>query len=135
MPVTFLATQLSITVQDGVLRTALAGPSTVRSADDDYLLLQLTLAPTPQDIALGMAQPHLEYGTQHWSWYGEIECFELFDDRVVATMSPAAAAHMKNDGILEAVFDFGTGRFAELKRALQSTFHGCDFFIVRGSAH
>jgi hypothetical protein len=129
MPTSFVATQFAVLEQDGVLTTTLGAPST--DEDDHYLMLQLGLSQTKQDVEFGMDKPYLEYCGQGWSWYGEIELFELFRNRVVATMSPRAASHMKNDGVIGAEFDLGEAEFCELRRSLERTFRDCAFFVVR----
>ena len=129
MPSSFVATQLAVLEQDDVLTTSLGASST--GQDDSYLMLQLGLSPTRQDVELGMDKPYLEYCGQGWSWYGEIELFELFRNRVVATMSSRAASHMRNDGVIGAEFDLDTAEFCRLQRSLERTFRGCAFFAVR----
>ena len=92
MPTSFAATQFAVLEQDGVLTTTLQALST---EDEDYdLMLQLGLLHTKQDVELGMDKPYLEYCGQGWSWYGEIELFELFRDRVVVRMSSKAASRI-----------------------------------------
>lgn len=129
MPTSFLATKFSVLEQDGVLITTLGAPST--DEDDYYLMLQLGLSQTKQDVEFGMDKPYLEFCGQGWSWYGEIELFELFRDRVVATMSSRAASHMKNDGVIGAEFDLDADKFLELHRSLERTFRDCSFFVDR----
>lgn len=128
MPTSFFATEFSVIEQDDVLIVTLGATPT--KGDAHYLMLQLGLAPTPQDTQLGQDVPHLEFSTQVWSWYGEIERFELFRHRVVATMSPKAAQRMQNDGVIGADFDLNADRFAELQRALYRIFHGRSCFIA-----
>lgn len=130
MPTSFRATAFSVLEQDGVLITTLGAHA---SDDDRYLMLQRTLAPSRQDTALGMDKPYLEYCDQLWSWYGEIDRFELFGDRVVATMSRAAAGRMGNDGILGAEFDLDPAEFAALRQALETTFRGSGSLVIRAS--
>ena len=129
MPTSFVATQFAVLEQDGVLTTTLGAPST--EEDDYYLMLQLGLSHTKQDVELGMDKPYLEYCGQGWSWYGEIELFELFRNRVVATMSSRAAARMKNDGVIGAEFDLDADEYRELQQSLERTFRDCSFFVVR----
>jgi hypothetical protein len=129
MPTSFFATQFAVLEQDGVLITTFGAPST--HDDDYYLMLQLGLSQTRQDVELGMDEPYLEYCGQGWSWYGEIELFELFRNRVVAKMSSRAAAHMGNDGIIGAEFEFDEFEFLALRQSLERTFRDCAYFIVR----
>jgi hypothetical protein len=129
MPTCFVATQFSVIEQDDVLTTTLGAPST--DDEDYYLTLQRGLSQTKQDVEFGMDKPYLEYCGQGWSWYGEIELFELFRNRVVARMSSRAASHMKNDGVIGAEFDLDAAKFLELQQSLERTFHGCSFFVVR----
>ena len=129
MPTRFFATQFAVVEEDDVLITALGAPAS--EGDGLYLTLQLGLSPTTQDVALCQDGPYLEYCTQAWSWYGEIELFELFRDHVVATMSSRAAQRMGNDGVIEVDFDLSPAQFAELKGALERTFQGRSLLVLR----
>jgi len=129
MPTSFFATQFAVVEEDDVLMTAFGAPAS--EGDGQYLTLQLCLNPTAQDVELCQDGPYLEYCTQAWSWYGEVEMFELFHDRVVATMSPRAAQCMGNDGIIEVDFDLSAAQFAELRVALERTFQGEPLLVVR----
>src|SRR5687768_12024024 len=129
MPSRFIATEFSATEHDWGLVTALRAPST--EAEDFYLMLQRKSEWTKQDVRFGMDKPYIEYCGQGWSWYGHIESFELFRNHVLVRMDQAAASHMGNDGIIEVGFQLTEPRFAQLKHAMEGTFHGCNYFQSR----
>ena len=129
MPTGFVATQFSVIEEHGVLVTSLGAPST--EDDDFYLMLQHTESRTEQDVRFGMDKPYIEYCGQGWSWYGHIERFELFPNRVVVRMNEAAAAHMQNDGVISVEFQLEEHQFARLRQALERTFHGCPYFATK----
>lgn len=129
MPTRFTATKVSVTEENGVLITALAAPST--EEDDFYLMLQHKDSHDEQDIRFGMDKPYIEFCGQGWSWYGHIERFELFRDRVMVEMDSSAALHMKNDGILEVRFDLQQPEFVEVKQAIERTFRNVSYFVAK----
>ena len=129
MPSSFVATHVSTDEADGILFTHFGAPD--QGGEGPYLMLQLSLAHDEQDARLGLTGPHIEYCTQAWSWYGNIELFELHRDRVVVKMSPKAASHMRNDGVFGAEFELTEARFSELKQSLVRTFSDCNCFVIR----
>ena len=82
-----------------------------------------------QDVELGMDQPHIEYCDQGWSWYGNIDRFELLRDRVKVQLSSDAAEHMGNDGLIEVTFALSDAEFAKLRAALARTFQGQPYYL------
>ena len=128
MPVAFVAAQVEIVDEDGVLVTALAAEG---SADESpYFMLQHSHDPDEQDASLGMDEPYFEFCGQQWGWYGELERVELARHRLCVRTSAAAAEGMGNDGVLEIAFDLDDSRFAALEHALRTTFAGRDYFVV-----
>ena len=139
MPLRFLACRSSVDRHDGVLIVALgAGPAANDGGDDDaeapYLMLQKTLAPTAQDASFGMDRPYLEFCGQGWSWYGEIERFELRRGGLVVDMSASAAARMANDGVIVVEFDpaIDDTAFNGLRGALAEILAGHPGFVDLG---
>ncbi len=129
MPSSFLATHVSTEEVDGVLVTHFAAGAL--DSGDRYLTLQRSLENDEQDFELGLMGPYIEYCSQAWSWYGNIELFELHRDEVVVRMSPKAASQMQSDGILRVEFGLVEAEFVELKRSLARTFSDCTYFVIR----
>ncbi|MGB4813295.1 MAG: Imm10 family immunity protein [Methylophilaceae bacterium] len=126
MPTGFVATELSVVLEDGVLVTALGASS----SDDGgfYLMFQHQDQYDAQDVELGMNQPYIEYCGQAWSWYGHILGVTLHSHRVVVLLDDEAASHMQNDGLLEVQFSFHASQFQTLTSALQRTFAGYAYY-------
>lgn len=129
MPTGFSATQFAVTEENEVLVIALGTSCT--EEDDYYLLLQHKDEHTEQDTRFGMDKPYIEYCGQGWSWYGHIERFELYRDRVVVSMDSSAAAQMRNDGIIEVSFSLPDPEFSQLQSALERTFQGVSYYANR----
>jgi Immunity protein 10 len=127
MPTGFVADQMSVTEEHGVLVVALGAPST--EEEDFYLMLQHKDEYDEQDVNFGMNEPYIEYCGQGWSWYGHIDQFELLRDRVKVQMNETAASRMGNDGHIEVQFSLGEQEFGRLRAALRRTFYGRAFFI------
>jgi hypothetical protein len=120
--------RIAVVEEDGVLVTGLSAPST--EEHDFYLTLQHKSEHSLEDVRLGMEKPYIEYCGQGWSWYGHIESFMLFRDRISIQMDATDAAHMRNDGNLEVCFKLNDDDFSELRRALERTFHNVSYFRI-----
>lgn len=129
MPTGFVATQFAVTEENGVLVTSFGAPSI--GEENYYLMLQHQEGNREQAVEFGMDKPYIEYCGQGWSWYGHIEQFELFRDRVKIRMDGAAASRMGNDGFIEVAFSLDQQEFDQLRQALRRTFHECGYFIER----
>lgn len=70
-----------------------------------YLMLQAADSYDEQDVRLGMDDIYIETCGQGWSWYGNIERFELSRNHVFLHLSSEAATEMGNDGKVEASFE------------------------------
>ncbi len=126
MPTGFHATTCRVATEHGVLVTALGAPST--EEEDFYLMLQHVAEHDEQDKKLGMNKPYIEYCGQGWSWYGHIQSFNLSRDRIRVQMDCEAAAHMRNDGDIEVIFELNESEFEELRAAVRTTFDSQPYF-------
>jgi hypothetical protein len=125
----FVATQVNVHEEHGVLVTTLSAPSA--EDDDFYLMFQHKDRHTAQDVKWGMTEPYVEYCGQGCSWYGEMEAVELFANRLCVRMSKIAAEHMQNGGLLEVSFVLGGSDFDQLRSALRRTFGSRAYFVER----
>ena len=126
MPVGFVATELAVLHENGVLVTTLGAPST--EDEDFYLMLQRKDQYDEQDVRFGMNLPYIEYCAQGWSWYGNILSLTLRSNSVTVRMSAEAAERMQNDGEIEVQFNLSSAQFQELRSSLQQTFTGYAYF-------
>jgi hypothetical protein len=124
--IAFHANHVSVTREDW-------GYLVVWSADDDlaseqYLMLQAQDSFDEQDVRLGMNDVYIETCGQGWSWYGNIDSFELAEDRVRVQLSGRAAARMGNDGRIQATFVLDALKYQELKTALKHIFRSSAYY-------
>ena len=99
--------------------------------EDLYLMLQAADEYDEQDIRLGMDDIYIETCGQGWSWYGNIELFELTRDRVFVQLSPEAATRMGDDGKVEVTFTLDETWYGGLRKILQKIFEGKDYYRDR----
>lgn len=71
-----------------------------------------------------MDDVYIETCGQGWSWYGHVDSFELFDDRIRVQLDAEAAHRMADDGVVEVGFDLTDDERAALRAALRKTFAG-----------
>ena len=112
------------------------GDVVVLSVDEDlaseqYLVLQASDHYDEQDISLGMDDIYIETCGQGWSWYGNIELFELTTNRVSVQLSNEAAIRMDNDGKVEVTLSLDDTAYANLRKTLRKIFEGKDYFRDR----
>lgn len=112
------------------------GDLVVLSADEDlaaerYLMLQAKDSYDEQDVQFGMDKIYVETCGQGWSWYGNIESFELARGRVLVQLSREAAARMDDDGKVEATFSLDDTRYESLRKTLQRLFQGENYYRER----
>ena len=124
--ITFHATNVSVTQEDW-------GTLVLWSADENlacerYLMLQAADEYDEQDVRFGMDDIYIETCGQGWSWYGNIEHFELTRNRVVVQLSEEAATDMDDDGKIDATFFLGAGAYERLRKTLQKIFKGKDYY-------
>lgn len=128
MSTSFLATELAIIEEDGVLITTLASTSTME--DEFYIMLQHKDKYDEQDVKFGMDQPYIECCGQGWSWYGHILSFTLRPSGIDVQMDSEAADRMQNDGKIKVSFNLSSDQFHDLRPALQRTFIDQAYFRV-----
>jgi len=127
--ISFHASHIVVTREDW-------GNLVVLSADEDlaseqYLMLQAKARYDDQDVRFGMDDIYVETCGQGWSWYGNIELFEVTRSRVSVQLSPEAAIRMRNDGKIEATFSLDETAYARLQKALAEIFEGEDYYRDR----
>lgn len=96
--------------------------------EDLYLMLQAADEYDEQDIRLGMDDIYIETCGQGWSWYGNIELFELSRDRVFVQLSPEAATRMGDDGKVEATFEVDEAEYERLRKTLKKIFEEKEYY-------
>ena len=124
--ISFHANHVAVTREDW-------GDLVVLSADENltseqYLMLQAKDHYDDQDVRFGMDDIYIETCGQGWSWYGNIELFELTRNRVSVQLSAEAATRMSNDGKIEATFSLNETVYARLRKTLQKIFDGEDYY-------
>ena len=95
---------------------------------EQYLMLQAKDVYTDRDVRFGMDDIYIETCGQGWSWYGNIEVFELSGNRISVQLSPAAATHMRNDGKIEVTFSLDEDAYSHLRQTLGKIFYGKDYY-------
>lgn len=128
MSTRFVATELAVFEENGVLITTLGVPST--EDDGFYLMLQHKDEYDEQDVRFGMNQPYIEYCSQGWSWYGHILSFTLRPDGINVQMDSEAADRMQSDGKIEVNLNLSSTQLHDLRAALHRTFNGQAYFRV-----
>ena len=126
MPTSFIAKQVFVEEEHGILVVALSAPSTAE--EDFYLILQHKNEYDEQDLRLGMNEPYVEFCGQDWSWYGHVDSFVLMRDRINIRMNSVAADRMKNDGDIQVQFAIDDHSFSDLGSALRIVFRGQSYF-------
>ena len=114
------------------------GDLVVWSADENftselYLMLQAKEPYTDQDVRFGMNDIYVETCGQGWSWYGNIEFFELTRNRVSVQLSSEAATRMRDDGKIEGTFSLDETAYSRLQNTLRKIFDGKNYYRDRTS--
>jgi hypothetical protein len=122
MAITFQAHMLDISEENWGTRIILSVDDTLEA--ERYLMTQRKHTFTDEDVRFGMNDVYIETCGQGWSWYGHIESFELFDNRIMVQLDAQAAREIDDDGVIEVSFDLTNEKRAALRAALQSTFAG-----------
>ena len=124
--ISFHANQVAVTREDW-------GHLVILNAGEDltselYLMLQRNHFFTDQDVRFCMNDVYIETCGQGWSWYGNIEHFELSRDRVSVQLSLEAATHMRNDGKIDVTFSLDADAYSNLRQTLGKIFDGKDYY-------
>jgi hypothetical protein len=129
MAITFQAHTLDIADEDWGIRVVLSIDDTLET--ERYLMTQRKHRFTDQDVRFGMNDVYIETCGQGWSWYGHIDSFELFDNRIRVQLDAEAARDLGDDGVIEVSVDLTAERRATLRAALRRTFAGRAYYADR----
>jgi hypothetical protein len=113
---TLHADMVSLTEKEGVLELAF-GTGSDAPGDAPYLLLQRTLAPSPQDRQHGMDQVYVEWSSQSRSTYGKVAAAQAIEGKLLVTMD-ATGAEMLGVRRIEVTFDSALADANHLRHAL-----------------
>ena len=122
MPIAFHAAIVSATDEGWGTLVLFSADETLEA--ERYLMIQRAHSYSEQDIRLGVNDVYIETCGQGWSWYGHIESFQLFPDKVTVQLDAEAADRMRDTGAIEATFDLPPEKLAELRAALRRAFFG-----------
>jgi hypothetical protein len=122
MAITFHAHMLDISEEDWGIRVILSVDDTLEA--ERYLMTQRKHMFTDRDVRFGMDDVYIETCGQGWSWYGHVDSFELFDNRIRVQLDAVAARRIDDDGVIEVSFDLTQEQRAALRAALRRTFAG-----------
>ena len=124
--ISFYASHVAVTREDWGDLVVLSVDENL--ASEQYLMLQAKDRYDEQDVRFGMDDIYVETCGQGWSWYGNIELFELARHRVSVQLSREAANRMGNDGRIEVTFSLDEMAYAGLRKTLQKIFDGEDYY-------
>ena len=116
MEVAFHADCVSAEDMDGF---SLVGFADRKYGTCDYLMLQRSLDDDEQDIRLGMDALPYERNDQRWSYYGGIERFELYRDRIKVLLAPEGAARLGEVTAIDVAFSISDAEFEHLMTACE----------------
>ena len=129
MAITFHAHVLDISEENWGVRVMLSAADTLEA--ERYLMTQRKHTVTGQDVRFGMDDVYIETCGQGWSWYGHIDSFELFANRIRVKLDAEAARRMHDDGLIEVSFDLSNETRAALRAALRRTFAERTYYVDR----
>jgi Immunity protein 10 len=127
MAITFHAHMLDISEEDWGTRIILSVDGTLEA--ERYLMTQRKHTFSEQEVRFGMDDVYIETCGQGWSWYGHIDVFELFDNRIRVQLDAVAAHRIGDDGVIEVSFDLTDDERAALRAALRKTFAGRTCYV------
>ena len=122
MAITFHAHMLDVCEKDWGIRVILSVDDTLEA--ERYLMTQRKDTFSEQDVRFGMDDVYIETCGQGWSWYGHIDSFELFANRIRVQLDAEAAHRIDDDGVIEVSFDLTDEKRGALRAALRRTFAG-----------
>jgi hypothetical protein len=95
----------------------------------NFLLLQRTLEPAQQDVALGLAGLHIQFNERFA--YGKVESASLRSGGLTLRLDQATAAAISNGEDIEIKFAFPELRIRELESQLRSLIEADQFDIEK----
>ncbi|MEM7244678.1 MAG: Imm10 family immunity protein [Acidobacteriota bacterium] len=107
-----LAREVTIDEIDGVLVIGFA------AENEEYLLLQRSLEPSEQDVALGHDAVYIERNSQLRSAYGGIVRVVLSSRAVVLELSEETAEAIGSEGVFRVDLDLESQRLEVLRESL-----------------
>ena len=120
MAIAFRAHTVDIAEEDWGIRVILSFDDTLEG--ERYLMTQRKHRFSDEDVQFGMNDVYIETCGQGWSWYGHIDSFELFANRVRVQLDAMAAREIGDDGVIEVSFALTNEKRAALQAALRTTF-------------
>ena len=129
MAIAFHADVLDISEEDWGTRIVLSVGESFEA--ERYVMTQRKDTFSEQDVRFGMDDVYIETCGQGWSWYGHIDSFELFGNRIRVQLDREAADRMGDDGVIDVSFDFPDDKRAALRAALRRTFAGRTCYAER----
>src|SRR5262249_40155860 len=115
--------------EDWGIRVILSVDDTLEA--ERYLMTQRKDAFTDEDVRFGMNDVYFETCGQGSSWYGHIESFELFANRIRVQLDAHAAHEIGDDGVMEVPLDLTIEEGAALRAARRRTFAGRAYYADR----
>jgi hypothetical protein len=107
----FFATCVTNEETDGV---ALVGFADNKMNPSQYVLLQRTLTPTPQDMNCGFDKLYIEVNSQLHSGYGAVRTADFQRDMLVLRLDQKLASNISVDSVITIRFDLSIERFKEI---------------------
>ena len=126
MPVRFHAPFVQTSEEDWGTLIVLSADETLEA--ERYLMIQRKPSFSEEDRKFGMNDVYIETCGQGWSWYGHIDSFRLFPNRVIVQLDATAAAEMRDTGLIEVSFALPPEQLAALREALQRAFEGRAYY-------
>ena len=127
MPISFHASQISISQQDGLTVVILSVDETLEA--ERYLMFQREDKPSAEQVRSGMTDVYVETCGQGWSWYGHIESVRLTRTSIHLQLDAKAADEMRDTGRVDVTFDLAPDRFEALRAALRTVLKGRDYYV------